>query len=179
MLTDSLVRKLIQLINDQTKYMRTYIGYIVDTNDELMKGRLKVCIPDLGVLSQDVAFWCCQSGMSQVTMLSVNDWVRVGFHNNSPSHAYIIGQATEVNGTLPQAFTGEKTFNVLYESAEHKMQITHNEQTEAFTIQDKNGNKIVMDKTGILFQDKNGNKIEMVSGEVKINGTNLEVGITP
>jgi phage baseplate assembly protein V len=40
---------------------------------------------------------------------------------------------------------------------------------------DYRGNKITCKSTGIEIECLNGNKIEMISGEVKVNGTNLEV----
>ena len=40
---------------------------------------------------------------------------------------------------------------------------------------DYRGNKITCKSTGIEIECKNGNKIELVSGKVKVNGTNLEV----
>lgn len=40
---------------------------------------------------------------------------------------------------------------------------------------DYRGNKITCKNTGIEIECLNGNKIEMIEGEVKVNGTNLEV----
>jgi len=42
-------------------------------------------------------------------------------------------------------------------------------------VYDYRGNKITCKDSGIELECVNGNKIEMVSGEVKVNGTNLEV----
>jgi phage baseplate assembly protein V len=42
-------------------------------------------------------------------------------------------------------------------------------------VWDKHGNAIKLSSDGIVLECVNGNTVEMVSGEVKINGTNLEV----
>lgn len=42
--------------------------------------------------------------------------------------------------------------------------------------QDKNGNSITMDVTGIKIKDKNGNQIELAAAGITIKGTKLNIG---
>lgn len=111
------------IIAEQTTYLQTYEGKIVDIIDAEKKGRVLCLIPALGWDTNDLGAWCYPSDKNALVEPQVNDWVRVGFMYGERERPFYFGVMTEIEGMLPKEFsTGT---DVLYESNDGNNYIKH------------------------------------------------------
>lgn len=80
----------------------------------------------------------------------------------------------EGNEALVLFINGNRDFGIVIKAANRHYRPTNLVEGDV-CVYDYRGNKITLNNAGIKAECLNGNIIEMVSGEVKVNGTNLEV----
>ena len=121
----------------------------------------------------------------------IGDEVVVGFLNDDPRHAIVLGQLHSSNKAAPLKgndqnhekgfytrsdmrihFDDEKKIMTLQTPAGNKMIIS--EQDKSITIQDQNGNKMVMEPSGIKMESPGEITIK-ASKDVKIEGLNVNI----
>lgn len=120
----------------------------------------------------------------------VGDEVIVGFLNNDPRDPVVLGMVN--SSAKPAPITAEEENNEKGFITRDNLKLIFNDDLKSITCETPNGNKITMsdDSGSIEMEDENGNKLIMnsdgislesagdivisASGDVKIDGTNLE-----
>jgi Rhs element Vgr protein len=121
----------------------------------------------------------------------IEDEVIVGFINNDPNQAVILGavhSSSKVSHLTPSddnymkgiltkeglklSFDDEKK-TILIETPQGN-KISLDEDSGSITINDENGNKVEMDSNGITLDSK-GDVAIKASGDIKLEGTNIEL----
>lgn len=106
-----------QIIHEETKYLRHYIGKVVGIVNNVA-GEVMVTIDALGWDTQDKAVIAYPRQMGLV-MPAIGDYVEVYFINGRASHCVYIGLAQEIEGTRVV-----QQQDVIYESADTKAYVT-------------------------------------------------------
>lgn len=101
-------------------------------------------------------------------MPEIDDEVIVGFINNDPRDAVVLGMlhsSAKPAPLTPQDANDEKGF-----TTRSKMHIHFNDATKTITIDTPAGNKLLMDESGMKIEitDQNSNKITMDTSGIKI-----------
>lgn len=155
--------------------------------------RIMVRVPVIN--KDDEGIWCrvstLDAGASRGTFFrpEVEDEVVVGFLNNDPRNAVVLGMLH--SSAKPSPITAAADNNEKGYVSRSEMKLLFDDDKKSITIETPAGNKIVIseDEKGILLEDENGNKIMMnadgvnmesakdiimkASGDVTIEGTNL------
>jgi Rhs element Vgr protein len=122
----------------------------------------------------------------------IGDEVVVGFLNNDPREAIILGGLHSSNKPIPTPFETKDTNHKKGYVSRSEMQMVFDDEKKIFTLKTPAGNQFVLDEdqTQILIEDQNGNKITMngdgisiesskdlilkATGDVKMEGVNIE-----
>jgi len=131
-----------ELVNDikrETVYLRHYIGEVVDNEDSLKKGRIKVTLPELGFLSKDLSIWCNPRQGHGLSVPKVGSWVEVYFINGDPEKPVYLYLASEIAENTPKGYTGDVKQHVLFEDPD--------------------------DENGLILYENNGTKLTFFKGD--------------
>lgn len=147
------------------------IGKVVQLqNDPDGEFRILVKIPVIDNKAQGtwtrVASLDAGNGRGAFFMPEIGDEVIVGFINNDPRHAIMLGMvhsSQKRSPIQPKDVNHEKGF-----TTRSKMHVKFNDQTKTISIDTPAGNKIVLDEQGtkILISDQNKNSITMDSSGI-------------
>lgn len=111
-------RDLLSTIRDivltTTKFMRHYVGEVIDTADPKRSGRVKVAIPQLGWTSSAAAAWCWPRQGHGMSVPKRGEWVEVWFINGDPSWPVFLGIASEMKDMVVE---GDPMTHVLFAPA--------------------------------------------------------------
>ena len=112
-----LIRK---IITDETRYLRHYLGKVVDDDDPDKQGKVRAQIPELGWDTDDVAPWIPPRALNALQTPKKDQWIEVYFMRGNRDFSVYMGQATEMENSLPELFEGDIDNQVLFEDAENK-----------------------------------------------------------
>jgi hypothetical protein len=184
MQTKDVEEKIRDIVKQELRYIKTYVGQVVDVEDPLKRGRVKCYVLELGWIDGESSIWVNPSNTKSMLKLKKDDYVRIGFMNGDRTRAYFTGMAQEIKEMYPENFDGTK--QVLFESNEKDFFATYDDTLKelyteigdnTFTInqdgivkEDINGNKGEWTSSGIKWTDANGNTLEMTGSTVDING---------
>jgi hypothetical protein len=184
MQTKNLEEKIRELIKQELRYIKTYVGQVIDVEDPLKRGRVKCYVLELGWIDGESSIWINPSNIKSMLKLKKDDYVRIGFMNGDRTRAYYTGMAQEIKEMYPENFDGTK--QVLFESNEKDFFATYDDTSKElyaevgdnkYTInqdgivkEDINGNKGEWTNSGIKWIDVNSNTLEMTGSTVDING---------
>ena len=122
----------------------------------------------------------------------IGDEVVVGFLNNDPREAIILGGLHSSNKPIPTPFETKDTNHLKGYVSRSDMQMVFDDDKKIFTLKTPAGNQFILDEDqkNIIIEDQNGNKITMSSdgisiesskdlilkatGDVKLEGVNVE-----
>jgi uncharacterized protein involved in type VI secretion and phage assembly len=131
--------------------------------------RILITLPILGT---DV--WARQAGLyatkgkGSFFLPEVGDEVIVGFLNDDPRYAIILGGVYSSKNAPPYTADKDNTYKAIVSNSDLKIEI--NDKDKVLTISTPGGNSVVFsdkDKS-IVVEDQNGNKVEMVSGGITL-----------
>jgi phage protein D len=170
--------------------MGLVIGIVTDNQDPDGYGRVKVRYPWLS--SDHASDWArvvtpgggAQRGMEFLP--EVNDEVLVGFEMGDIHYPYILGGLWNGRDAPPKNVVsgGKVQQRIIRSRTGHMITLDDNDDGGGVTIEDKNGNKIVMDsganKLTIIVQgdaslNAQGNLTLAAQGRVSIKGAGVEV----
>jgi phage protein D len=170
--------------------MGLVIGIVTDNQDPDGYGRVKVRYPWLS--SDHASDWArvvtpgggAQRGMEFLP--EVNDEVLVGFEMGDIHYPYILGGLWNGRDAPPKNVVsgGKVQQRIIRSRTGHMITLDDNDDGGGVTIEDKNGNKIVMDsganKLTIIVQgnaslNAQGNLTLAAQGRVSIKGTGVEI----
>ena len=99
-----------KIIAEETLYMQHYQGLVLDNQDPLNKGRIKVALYDLG-WSQGI--WA--KPRVKISVPAVGKWVDVYFINSDKDKPVYLPIAFENQDMLPKNYDGQPTTHVIFE----------------------------------------------------------------
>ncbi len=129
-----------RIINEQTRYLRTYTGKVVDIDDSTDSekkdklGRVKCIIFELGWYKNEQAVWCSPNDKNNLLCPKKDDFVRIGFMNGDPNRPYYTGIITELEKMLPKSY-GDHRDQVIFESTDEKFYIKYNEEDKIIKLE--------------------------------------------
>lgn len=104
-----------KIIMEETLYLMHFIGEVVDVDDTLKSGRIKVTIPDLGFSTPDVGIWCNpRQGMSLIVP-KVGTWAEIYFINGDRTRPVYLYPVTEIAGHKVKSYKGNPQQKILFE----------------------------------------------------------------
>jgi Rhs element Vgr protein len=144
-------------------------------NDPDGEHRIQVRVPviDAGADGIWARVACVDAGNERSAYFrpEVNDEVIVGFINDDPRHAVVLGMLNSSAKPVPTDVFPEKDDNHIKGFATRsKLKFTFDDDKKIITLETPAANKIVIndDEKSILLQDQNGNKIKMNSDGITI-----------
>lgn len=164
-------------------------------SDPLSEFRVLIKLPTQG--GTDEALWAnvatMDAGKDRGSFFrpEIGDEVIVGFIDNNPLHAIILGCLNSSKNTSPVDPKDTNHVKGIYSREKMKWQmddekkeilfetpagnkILMSEDQKSITLEDQNGNKIVMSDAGIEITSSKDFKVK-ASGDVKLEGTNVEL----
>lgn len=122
----------------------------------------------------------------------IDDEVIIGFVDNNPLHAVILGCLHSSKNTAPITPADNNHIKGIYSREKMKWQmddekkemlfdtpagnkILVSEDQKGITLEDQNGNKIVMNDSGIEITSIKDFKVTASSGDIKMEGVNVEL----
>jgi Rhs element Vgr protein len=106
----------------------------------------------------------------------IDDEVIVGFINNDPRHAVMLGMVN--SSAKPAPITAQDVNNEKGFTTRSKMHVSFNDDTKTITIDTPAGNSITLDESGtkIEIKDQNSNKITMDTSGITLDSPmNIEI----
>jgi hypothetical protein len=164
-----------KIIREELRYCKTYLGKVVDVDDQDKKGAIKCKIYELGMIEDETSIWVSASDRNAMIVPKKDDFVRISFMNGDSTRPYWFAIANEMKDMIPKDFDGKAKTNVLYEDNDSKLKIIYDTEDKKLTLEDGNNNKVTINNDGIKLEDGNNNTFEMKSSKIAINGTNLEI----
>jgi Rhs element Vgr protein len=172
-----------------------HIGLVTQLADDPDgEDRILVKIPVIN--NEEDGIWCrvatLDAGEKRGTFFrpEIGDEVIVGFINNDPRHAVVLGMLNSSAKPAPLTATDDNHEKGYVSRSEMKM--IFNDDVKSFTLETPGGNKVVITEEDkkIHLEDQNGNKITMnedgvtidsikdiilkAAGDIKAEGVNLE-----
>jgi len=119
-----------QIIANATRYMKTYLGKVLQDVDPEGRGRVMIAIPDLGILTPAEGVWAdVEMPVGQNVSPKNGDWVAVYFLNGDFSKPVARGRNSIIKDNLPDNANRKQVF---YEDADTK--IWYDEAKQEITI---------------------------------------------
>ncbi|MFT3823197.1 MAG: type VI secretion system tip protein VgrG [Chitinophagaceae bacterium] len=144
-------------------------------NDPDGEHRIQVRVPVIDAAADGI--WarvaCVDAGNERCSYFrpEVNDEVIVGFINDDPRHAIVLGMLNSSAKPVPTDVFPEKDDNHIKGfSTRSKLKFTFDDDKKIITLETPAGNKAMLDDDSgrILLQDQSGNKITMNSDGITI-----------
>lgn len=165
-----------RIISDSTRYMRTYLGRVVNNSDIAHKGRVLVTIPALGILSDSEAPWAdVEQPIGKNVVPAKGDWVSVYFLDGDPSKPVVRGKVTTVSDNVPDT---EATARIVYKDEDTEIVLDQSAKkitvTYAGEVEIKLSKEVVLKTDDKLSIESSGDISIKSSGKCIIND-HLEV----
>jgi Rhs element Vgr protein len=124
---------------------------------------------------------CLDAGHERGTFFrpELNDEVIVGFINDDPRHAVILGHLNSSAKPAPLQAADDNDEKGIFTRS--KMRIHFNDKTKTITIDTPAGNSVMLDEEGtqIVVKDQNSNKVTMNSSGIKMESpADIEINAT-
>jgi hypothetical protein len=137
MIENDIYGEIIKIIDEETLYLRHFVGEIVDIDDELKKGRVKVTLPELGMDTPSLAIWCNPRQGSSMIVPKVGQWAEVYFINGDRMRPVYLYPASEIKDNTLKNYTGDTKEKYLFEDSDSKSNnIKYNQSEKEITIFD-------------------------------------------
>lgn len=158
-------------------------------NDPEGEDRIMVRLPIIDAAEEGI--WCrvctLDAGNNRGTFFrpEINDEVIVGFLNNDPRHAIVLGMCNSSSKPAPlvaaddnhqKGFVSRSNMKMLFDDDKKSIafetpagnKLTLTEDESGILLEDQNGNKITMDTTGITEESASDMKLKITSGKIEI-----------
>jgi len=127
--------EIIDLISRTTRFMRSYLGEVIDDQDPLGRGRVKVSVPELGWASGDGSPWADPEYMPALSVPPVGSFVVIRFMAGDASRPMYGGRSGEVDGAAPQSLSGPSTVVLLDEPSDGgRVTVTYDRKTGGLSV---------------------------------------------
>lgn len=121
-----------KMIIQETKYNRFFDGVVA----ELREGKAVCTIDSLGWGTPDKGAICTYIDKNSMTELKVGDNVIIGFRNNDPARAFIVGMSNDFNLQSPASYNFNTKVETIYDdrSETQELKITKDNIKKEFSI---------------------------------------------
>lgn len=110
--------ELLSVFTEETKYLKTYDGKVLETTDELEKGRVRIQVPELGWMIASECPWVDQEYPGRGCIVpNVDDWVVVYFIAGDVARPRYRSRTSAIEGGTPGSFDGVNK-KVLFDDGE-------------------------------------------------------------
>jgi hypothetical protein len=167
-----LEEKIKEIVIQQLRYIKSYIGKVIDVEDPLKRGRVKCYVLELGWIDGESSIWINPRYTKSMLKLKNDDYVKIGFMNGDRTRAYYEGMIQELKEMYPENYDGTK--QVLFESNEKHFYITYDDVNKELYAE-IGDNKYTINTSGVEREDVNGNKEEFTSSGMKRTDANGNV----
>ena len=133
MIDKTLKGAIVEVIREEVKYLRHYLGEVGDVDDPDKEGKVKCKIPELERKTNDVGLWCYPRDKAAIVTPKVGDFVEVYFMLGDRDRPVYMGMAQEITGNRPKAHTGP-TKQVLFQSRETDKEISYDDPSGLLTL---------------------------------------------
>lgn len=158
--TKWLREQIIKIIAEETKYLKTYTGKVIDVDDDEDRGRIKCYVMELYWVDGDSAVWIEPRYIRSMLKIKKDDYVQIGFTNGDRTRPYYFGKCNELKDMPCPSYDGD--LQVLFESNDGDLLETYNDEDKELILtlkkDDNNSTTITKNKDGIIIEDCNGNK---------------------
>lgn len=132
--TRTIYELIANIVKQETKYYKHYIGEVMDNQDELNVGRVLVAVPDLAWTTQDKAAWAYPRQLNALKIPKIGQWVEIYFLNGDKTKPVYLGNTPEIKKQIPAAYIGDTKEQVLYQNPETEQKIIYNETDDELKI---------------------------------------------
>jgi len=138
--TNSLYGMIVEIVRQETLYLRHYIGQVLSNTDELNIGMCQVSIPELGWTTADLAPWCYARQAHKMSVPIVGEWVEVYFLNGDRNRPVYIEMCTEMKNEsdnkncIPFDYSGDVKKHIIFQSTESKKGIMLDDTQKLMSI---------------------------------------------
>lgn len=101
--------EVIDIIADVTRYQKQYPGQVIDDQDELARGRVKISVPELGWFKPSESPWVEHEYGYGVVTPTVGDFVVLYFMSGDVSRPIYRSKVGEFKNAVPTQYTGPNT----------------------------------------------------------------------
>ena len=138
MIENDVYGELIKTIYEETLFLRHFTGEIVDINDELKKGRVKITLPDIGMDTPEKGLWCYPRMSSSLVVPEVGQYAEVWFIKKGDQQIPVyLYPAAEFPDNTPKNYAGNVKEKILYEDPKSKKNnIKYNQESKEITFFD-------------------------------------------
>lgn len=141
--TDSVYGMIVEIVRQETLYLRHYMGQVLSQTDELNIGMVQVAVPELGWTTSDLAPWCYPRQLHSMSVPEVGEWVEVYFLNGDMNRPVYITNCTELKKDdnkycVPEWYVGDPKLRVIYQSPLSKKGIKLDDTQNILTIDEDN-----------------------------------------
>ncbi len=142
-----------------------HVGIVTDLEDPEGQGRIMVRVPT--IMEDDDGIWSrvstLDAGNNRGTFIlpEIGDEVIVGFINNDPRFAVVLGMMNSAHSPAPLSASNDNNEKGYVSRSEMKM--IFNDDKKTIQIETPAGNKLLLSEedTAIKIEDQNGNKVTM------------------
>jgi len=112
--TEDIYTTIVEIVRQETTYLRHYYAQVVINTDPEKKGRICVLVPELGWDNPTVAAWPFPRH-NGLQIPKVNSWVEIYFMNGDRNRPVYMPIAYEMASMLPKNYNGLPTKQIIYE----------------------------------------------------------------
>lgn len=126
-----------EIIEEETIYLRHYIGEVVAIEDELKRGRIKITLPELGMDTPDKGLWCNPRQSAGMIIPNIGSWAEVYFINGDRQRPVYLFPASEILDNTVKNYKGNTKESILFEDSNSKENnIKYNSSDKTITVFD-------------------------------------------
>ncbi len=150
------------------------VGIVTQLQDD-PNGEERILVRLPMISPEEQGIWarvaCLDAGENRGTFFrpEVSDEVIVGFINDDPNDAIILGMMNSSIKPAPLVASDDNHEKGIF--TKNKMKILFNDDEESITIKNDKDNQVLITDSSIEMSDSNGNKIIMNSDGIEINST--------
>lgn len=126
-----------QAVHEETKWLKHYVGKVMDTNDPSGIGRVLVAIIELGWTDASLSLWASPRQANELKVPTVDSWVEIYFIMGDSSRPVYLPGAVEHMLTTPQIKRySDPSTQVLFEDPNDHNFIEYTESNKSFNVSD-------------------------------------------
>lgn len=125
---------ILEIVRGETRWLRHYVGQVINIDDKFNKGRIQVSIPILGLIDQTNAPWCNPRYINGQVTPRIDDWVEVYFVNGDQNYPVYLGIAAEMKDMILDSYS--KDIQIIHEDMESKNSIIYDKLNKVYKFGD-------------------------------------------
>ena len=154
-----------------------YPAIVIDTNDPVMQGRVKVTIPGVSDNHVGARVATLMAGNNRGTWFipDLGTEVLVAFEAGDAERPYVIGSLWNGRDQPPASMDGENNLKLLRSRNGVRISIDDTNGSESLSLETPGGQRITLEDGGgsVVINDSNGNSIRLGPGGIEVMCTGI------